>query len=79
MRYERTPAFHTRRDAWVEIDLGGFEYNVNKIKKALPDGVALMAVIKADAYGIGYEYIAELLKQNNINYVLKNVLFNDTN
>ncbi len=48
------------RDAWVEINLGNLEYNINsikeKIKKNLPDNKdlpKLLATIKADGYGHG--------------------------
>jgi len=38
---------------WVEIDLKTLAGNVRAIKKALRPGTALMAVVKADAYGHG--------------------------
>lgn len=48
------------RDAWVEINLGNLEYNINsikeKIKKNLPKDTKmpkLLATIKADGYGHG--------------------------
>lgn len=43
---------------WVEIDLKTLAGNVRAIKKALRPGVALMAVVKADAYGHGAERVA---------------------
>ncbi len=39
------------RRSWIEIDLKILEENVRKIKSALGEGVAYIAVVKADAYG----------------------------
>lgn len=41
-----------RRPTWVELDLGALRDNVAEVVREL-DGVALMAVVKADAYGHG--------------------------
>ncbi len=56
------------RDAWVEINLGNLEFNINsikkKIKETLPENInmpKLMAVIKADAYGHGSLMCAPVL------------------
>lgn len=56
------------RDAWVEINLGNLEYNINtikeKIKASLPKNSEmpkLMAVIKADGYGHGSLMCAPIL------------------
>jgi len=39
--------------AWVEIDLGAVQANVRELKKLLSPTTALMAIVKADAYGHG--------------------------
>lgn len=39
--------------AWLEIDLGNLEHNVKALKKLMPPGCQLMAVVKAEAYGHG--------------------------
>jgi alanine racemase len=40
-----------RQRAWVEIDLTALAHNVRQVKKLLSPQTALMAVVKADAYG----------------------------
>lgn len=39
--------------AWAEIDLDAIKHNLTEVKKQLHDGVKMMAVVKADAYGHG--------------------------
>lgn len=56
----------TRRDAWVEVDLGAIEFNVATILKWLAqpgssERAKLMAVVKSDAYGHGAVGVAEVL------------------
>lgn len=52
----------TRRDAWVEVDLGAIEYNVLQIKSWLKaPGTKLMAVVKSDAYGHGATGVLKVL------------------
>ncbi|MGR7947053.1 alanine racemase [Paenibacillus sp. M.A.Huq-81] len=43
----------TYRATRAEVSLGTIRDNVGKIRKALPQGVKLMAVVKADGYGHG--------------------------
>ncbi len=47
--------------AWAEIDLGRLERNLANIKRALPDHLKFIAVIKADAYGHGLAPVATRL------------------
>jgi alanine racemase len=42
-----------RRPAWTEIDLGRLRRNLQLIRRDLPAGVELMAVVKDEAYGHG--------------------------
>ncbi|MBO1349832.1 MAG: alanine racemase [Hormoscilla sp. GUM202] len=51
-------AFHRNR-AWVEIDLNAIAHNTRKVKQILSPGTALMAIVKADAYGHGAVTVAE--------------------
>lgn len=44
------------RPTWAEVDLGAIRHNVATLK---PDGVELMAVVKANAYGHGDVPVAE--------------------
>ncbi|WP_041086140.1 alanine racemase [Jeotgalibacillus soli] len=46
------------RDTWVDIDLDAIQHNVQKVKEQIRDGVSLMAVVKANAYGHGYIQVA---------------------
>lgn len=52
---------------WVEIDLDAIEHNHKTVKTLIKDGTKVLAVVKADAYGHGAEYIANLLK-NDVDY-----------
>jgi alanine racemase len=45
--------------AWIEIDLGALTHNVRQIKQLLAPKTALMAVVKADAYGHGAVTVAQ--------------------
>jgi alanine racemase len=42
-----------RQRAWVEIDLAALAHNVRAIKQIILPSVAIMAIVKADAYGHG--------------------------
>ncbi|MGK7958130.1 MAG: alanine racemase [Crocosphaera sp.] len=48
-----------RQRAWVQIDLGALTHNVTQIKQLLSPKTALMAVVKADAYGHGAIAVAQ--------------------
>lgn len=39
--------------SWVEIDLAAFRHNLKQLKSLLPQDVAFMQIVKADAYGHG--------------------------
>ena len=49
---------------WADIDLATLERNLRRIKAGLPQGVKYVAVVKADAYGLGADIIAPLLYQH---------------
>lgn len=53
------------RPAWVEVNLGNFDYNIKQIK-AKAQGRDLIGVIKADAYGHGSVRCAEVLRSNGV-------------
>ena len=44
------------------IDLDALEYNYNSVRSKLPDGVRLLGVIKADAYGHGAVEVGRFLE-----------------
>lgn len=57
----RKPIVQTRRDAWVEINLGNVEHNIKALKKLTRPETKFMAVVKADAYGHGSDMSAATL------------------
>ena len=61
LSWEKTPALATMRRcrAWVEIDLAALHHNVQQLTHYLGDKTALMAVVKADAYGHGAVTVAQ--------------------
>jgi len=52
---------------YAEVDLDAVKYNLENIKAAIPEGVKIAAVIKADGYGHGAVPIARLME--DIDYV----------
>lgn len=48
-----------RERAWVEIDLAAIAHNVRQIRHLLAPQTALMAIVKADAYGHGATLVAQ--------------------
>jgi len=52
-----------RQRAWIEIDLAALSYNVRQLKSLLSSATALMAVVKADAYGHGAVTVAQTVLQ----------------
>lgn len=49
------------RPAWLQIDLDRLHYNFGEIRRIVPKGSDIMAVLKADAYGHGAAKIAREL------------------
>ncbi|MEX0271039.1 alanine racemase [Leptolyngbyaceae cyanobacterium UHCC 1019] len=58
-----------RERAWVEIDLTAIAHNVSQIKRLLQSRTALMAVVKADAYGHGSIAIAQAALQSGATWL----------
>jgi len=52
--------------AWVEIDLDALAHNASQLRKLLPSRCKLMAIVKTDAYGHGYERVAQRLQKEGI-------------
>ncbi|MGN0556996.1 MAG: alanine racemase [Acutalibacteraceae bacterium] len=46
---------------WAVVDLDSIAHNYRYIKSRLDDGVKVMSVVKADAYGHGAKFVAPLL------------------
>ncbi len=62
----RKPFVQTRRDAWVEINLGHIEHNIKELKKITEPQTKFMAVVKADAYGHGSAMTAPTLLASGV-------------
>lgn len=52
--------------AWIEINEENLIHNVKELKKMMPKGCELMAVVKADAYGHGAVRTAACLEKNGV-------------
>ncbi len=47
---------------WVEINLDALECNFDAVRKALPENIKILAVVKANAYGHGAVGVAKFLQ-----------------
>ena len=66
MKNTRQTNINIHRDAWVEINIGNLEHNIKEIKKNIPQGVKLLGVVKADAYGHGAIMLAPTILASGI-------------
>ena len=57
------------RPTVAEIDLGSLEFNYRQLRKRIPEGVKLLAVVKADAYGHGAIPISRKLEKLGVAYL----------
>ncbi len=55
------------RPTIAEVDLSALRYNFSQIKKVIPAGCGILAVVKADAYGHGFMDIALELDELGVN------------
>lgn len=62
MKFLRDRPVHTRRDAWVDVNLSAVERNARAFRAALGAQTAMMAIVKADAYGHGAATLAPVLQ-----------------
>lgn len=56
-------------DRWVEVDLDRVAENYRQIRSFLPETVAIMGVVKAEAYGLGALEVARVLEREKIDYL----------
>ena len=57
----------TASNAWLEVDLGAFEHNIQTLKDRLGDkGPQICAIMKADAYGHGIDLLVPSVLKANI-------------
>ena len=61
-------ALPSHRPTWAEINLDHLLFNLENIKKAVGDDTKIMGVVKADAYGHGFD-VAELLQDEGVAYL----------
>jgi len=54
------------RPTWVEIDLDAITYNLQQFRRILPEFVAIIGCVKANAYGHGLLPVAKLLAAEGI-------------
>ena len=68
---ERVSSFATLAcdRAWVEIDLAALAHNVSQLKSLLSPATALLAVVKADAYGHGAIAVAQTVLQSGASWL----------
>ncbi|MEB3339079.1 MAG: alanine racemase, partial [Leptolyngbyaceae bacterium] len=55
--------------AWVEVNLGALAHNVQQIRTLLAPQTALMAVVKADAYGHGAITVAQTVLEQGASWL----------
>lgn len=48
--------------SYAEVSLEAIRHNVREVKKRIPEGVKLLAVVKANAYGHGAVPVAKALE-----------------
>ena len=65
MQNKRENFLNTKRDAWVEINLGNIENNILEFKKITGDK-KILAVVKADSYGCGSVMITPILLASGV-------------
>lgn len=58
MKNIRQSNISIHRDSWVEINLENLAHNIKEIRRSVPQGKKLLAVVKADAYGHGAVMLA---------------------
>ena len=66
MTQTRSSFVQTRRDAWVEINLGNIERNIKILRGYISSNVKFLAVVKADAYGHGAAMVAPTLLASGV-------------
>ena len=67
VRKERRKKVNRYLRCYVEISLEAIGHNIREVKKRLPEGVKLLGVVKANAYGHGAVPVASYL-ENQVDY-----------
>lgn len=58
-----------KHDTVLEVNLNAILHNINYHKSLLNPGIRMMAMVKANAYGLGSYEIAEFLQHHHIDYL----------
>lgn len=66
MKNVRQSNINIHKDAWVEINLEYLAQNIQAIKKMIPQGKKMMAIVKADAYGHGAQMLAKTMLASGV-------------
>lgn len=56
-------------NVWLEINLENLTHNLNKVRSLLSPSVKVMAVIKQNAYGLGFLPVAKFLENKEIDFL----------
>lgn len=65
-RHQANPWKKETERAWIEVNVENLRHNVQALKQAMQPGCELMAVVKAEAYGHGGDFIAAQLNQMGV-------------
>jgi len=57
------------RPSSIEVDLDAIRFNVKSIKQRLGDGIKLLAVVKANAYGLGAVEVSRTVSEAGAEYL----------
>src|SRR3989338_4875818 len=57
------------RPTWAEVDLKAIRFNLRQIRKLVGRGIAVMPVVKANAYGHGLIETAGALRDEGVEYL----------
>ncbi|MDQ0256134.1 alanine racemase [Evansella vedderi] len=63
------PTKNFYRDTWAEIDLDAIQHNIRQMNTILPNGVHIMAAVKANGYGHGDVEVARAALEAGATYL----------
>lgn len=69
LKLTRDTPTQSRRDTWLDIDMGALEHNAAVLRKGIPHNKEIMAILKADAYGHGAVMVLPALQAYGVTQV----------
>src|SRR5512139_3154047 len=69
MNLKRSSSLTSGRPTIAQIDLDALAHNFRQLRKRVPKGVKILAVVKADAYGHGALPISRKLENMGVEYL----------